>query len=585
MKRSADHLAACVLLAALLSCVAVLAERASAGDGEQGRSEPAVELDATTFDGAAFRYRMEPLEEAAAYRVFRLSYASPVTTPTQRNNTIPAEYYLPNNIVPGEPRRPAVICLHILNGNFELVRLTCSTLAARGIPALWFKMPYYGERGLPGGRAALARDPKLFADALSQALADVRRTVDVLASRPEIDPRRIGVMGISLGGIVAASAAAQEPRIARAVFILAGGDLNRIVHHTRETRELSEMIRRLPDDKRAEVEAAIDAIDPLRHAAKLRDRALAGKVLMINATEDNVIPPPCTERLAAALGIQDRVVWLEGLGHYTALAALPRTLQATADFFAEDLPPDARREPPAPRQGTPLHTMVEILRQAGSLLTSQPGEGRCHLVDLEFTVTMQDEKKVEGRLRLASGAEHKFAIHVDTPLTGKVALGQGEYPWIASGQKVVFRGTLAPDTASRDPLSFVDPEHLQTVRLLSGVLGTLAFAPDMLRQWIVVEEIETDRRKTAILVRKKDAGGDDFLRIELRDDATTPAKITFEVAGVTGSVTVLAWQFNTVSHDGLFQEPDGLPIQDVDATDLYRMASAAFNFALESVRQ
>ena len=43
---------------------------------------------------------------------------------------------------------------------------------------------------------------------MHQAEQDIRRTVDLLASRPEIDPQRIGITGISLGGIVAATVAA-----------------------------------------------------------------------------------------------------------------------------------------------------------------------------------------------------------------------------------------------------------------------------------------------------------------------------------------------------------------------------------------
>ena len=71
---------------------------------------------------------------------------------------------------------------------------------------------------------------------------------------------------------------------------------------------------------------------------------------MINAEKDEVIPRRCTVKLAEAFGIADRVVWLEGLGHYTAMAELPRALRITADFFAQDLPegtppaaPNARR--------------------------------------------------------------------------------------------------------------------------------------------------------------------------------------------------------------------------------------------------
>ena len=308
---------------------------------------------ASGYDKAAFTYRMELQSEHETFRVYRLTYPSPVKSPVAQNNTIPAELYLPKAAKPGSAPRPAVICLHILGGGFELAQLQCTALAARGIPALWFKLPYYAERGLPGGTKALAADPKLFAQAVAQGVEDVRRAVDVLASRSEVNPQEIGIMGVSMGGILAATAAEQEPRIARAVLLLAGGDLLSIVHHAHETRPLSELIRRLPPASRAEVESALRQIDPLEHAAALRPRAAQGRVLMMNAAEDEVVPRACTEKLATALGIGDRVVWLEGLGHYTALAALPRALKTANDFFAQDLPADAARPQPSAAAKSP----------------------------------------------------------------------------------------------------------------------------------------------------------------------------------------------------------------------------------------
>ena len=102
------------------------------------------------------------------------------------------------------------------------------------------------------------------------------------------------------------------------------------------------MIQKLPPPERAEVEAKIAAADPLHFAPALRDRAMQGRVLMINAGEDEVIPRECTVKLAEALGIADRVTWFDGLGHYTAMAELPRALRMTAEFFAQDLPEGAR---------------------------------------------------------------------------------------------------------------------------------------------------------------------------------------------------------------------------------------------------
>ena len=232
---------------------------------EEQRLPEVIEV-AHGFNKAAFRYCIEFAGDHDSFRVYRLTYASPVHSPTPQNNKIAAEYYLPKGLGPGSARRPAVICLHFLGGGEELVRLQCIALVQRGIPSLSFKLPYYGERGLPGGRSALIAQPKLFATAVQQAMADVRRTVDVLASRPEID--RIGVMGTSLGAIIAASAAGQEPRIARAALLLGGGDLLSIVHQARETQELSNAMFRLAPGDRALVEQTIRQADPLQHARR-----------------------------------------------------------------------------------------------------------------------------------------------------------------------------------------------------------------------------------------------------------------------------------------------------------------------------
>ncbi len=142
-----------------------------------------------TYNHAPFEYQSRLLAQRAAFRVYRLTYPSPVVTPVARNNTVPADYYLPNGIHPGDPQRPAVICLHILDGNEELTDLVCSVLAGRGLPAISFKLPYYGERGSAKGPEELADNPQLFVGAISQTGEDIRRTIDLLGSRPEVDPR------------------------------------------------------------------------------------------------------------------------------------------------------------------------------------------------------------------------------------------------------------------------------------------------------------------------------------------------------------------------------------------------------------
>lgn len=566
---------------AVLLATAILGLPSPARAADEASQFPQVVHVSQTFDSQPFEYRILDRTEKTGYVVYRLTYPSPRVTSVLQNNTIPAEYYVPAGLKPSDPPRPAVICLHILDGNLELVRLTSSVLASHGIPSILFLLPYYGERAMPEGPKAMASDPRLFLSAIDQAMVDVKRTVDVLASRPEVDPNHIGITGISLGGIVSATAARLDPRLSRAVLILAGGDVNTIIHFARETRELSQLIKALPPEQKADVEATITALDPLSDAQKLRDRALNGKVLMVNAEEDQVIPPECTRKLAAALGIEDRVVWLKGLGHYTALAELPRILRMTTAFFAQDMPKDLTTTPPPPRQHTPLEVVTSVVQQAVGFFSSEPTAGRCHFVDLDVQVALGDGKTYEGHLQFIRGDQHRFKLQGKLPTIGEVAVGQGSAPWMTSVQKTLFQGTDGDTTAPTAPLQYANPKHLTKVRMLGGLAAGLALAPDMLEQLVTItEETSSDGQKSVRLDLKKRGQG--TFRVSLADDQKTPTKITFNIAKVQGTITVRSWQTNTVAHAAMFEPPAGLTVKEVKRDDLYRIFSSLFNFAMEN---
>ncbi len=574
-----------------LACLAWCAAMAGAAEVERGFAQ--VVRVGASHDNQPFEYRIESQVEKDRYTVLRLTYPSPVVTAVPQNNTIPAEYYVPRGLRTGEARRPAVIFLHILDGNMEMVRMTCSVLASHGIPAILFKLPYYGERGLPEGPEAMARNARLFIAAVSQAFADVRRTVDVLASRPEVDPGRIGIAGVSLGGIVAATAAEMDPRIHRALLILAGGDLVAIIHHARETRELSELIRRLAPDERAEVENALADVDPLRRADRLRERAQQGKVRMINAAEDEVIPRACTEKLADGLGMTGRVHWLDGLGHYTALAALPQILTSMVEFFAEDLPPGVQPPAPATPRRTPVAMVLGLGQQTISFFTREPAEGRCHFADLEVVVRPEGDKPIEGRLRYLRGPGDTFRLEVKAPVVGDVAIGQGAFPWMASGGKAVFRGSprrqagegpgaKAPAFSPRptDPLAFADPKYLMRLKVAAGAVGGAVLAPDMLESLATITEEPSVPPGAAVRIQLKGRNQGVFV-LRFREDRTTPASLDFDVPGAKGTVTFRVWQMDTIARPEAFAPPAALPVKHVDSVELYRILSAMFNFAME----
>ena len=174
---------------------------------------------------------------------------------------------------------------------------------------------------------------------------------------------------------------------------------------------------------------------------------------MINAGEDEVIPRACTVKLASALGIEDHVVWLDGLGHYTALAALPRALKTGVDFFAQDLPADAQRPPVNPARQSPRQKLANLLRQCWSLLGDQPAAGHCHLADIEVQVTPKQGKPIQGRIRLVHGPKPRFTVPVQADGITNFSLGVNDLPWMAC-DKVLFLGGQAP---AADHLSIRSP--------------------------------------------------------------------------------------------------------------------------------
>src|SRR4051812_46075018 len=178
------------------------------------------------MEGGTFPFEIRPLRTTPNYTVEAVRFPSPVVTPDEANNTVHAEYFRPTR--PG--KRPAVIMLHILGADFALSRYVAARLADRGVAALFVKLPYYGERRPEGsGKRFLSADMGRAITAMRQGVCDIRRAAAWLACRPEIDADRLGVAGISLGGIMSSLAASVDPSLNRAALLLAGGDLAEIL--------------------------------------------------------------------------------------------------------------------------------------------------------------------------------------------------------------------------------------------------------------------------------------------------------------------------------------------------------------------
>ncbi len=279
-------------------------------------------LAAHTF---AYEATKLPLD-SQTIQMWDVTFPSPVETKQKANNTVHCEFFLPQS-AGGQKKVPGVIVLHILGGDFALSRVFCNTLAQRGVAALFLKMPYYGPRREPGSsRRMISPDPHETVEGMTQAVLDIRRATAWLAAREDIDSQKLGIFGISLGGITGALAATAEPRLGNVCLLLAGGDLGKVAWESRELDDVRKGWIAMGGTKEEFMRILLE-IDPVTYAANARGR----RILMMNAKEDEVIPKVCTESLWKSLG-EPPIHWYKG-GHYSVAWHLLDALDKTGDFF------------------------------------------------------------------------------------------------------------------------------------------------------------------------------------------------------------------------------------------------------------
>jgi dienelactone hydrolase len=240
--------------------------------------------------------------------LFHLQYPSPVTSPHPENNTVHAEYYRPR----GKGPFPGVIVLDITGGDQSLSRLISTQLAQNQIAGLFVQMAYYGPRRPPGSKLRLmSPDIGHTLEAVRQTVLDLRRAAAWLASRPEIDAKRLGILGTSLGSFMSALTGEMEPRLGRVVVLLGGGGLVDAYYDHPQGAAMRKVFESLGGNKQV-LARWIAPADPITCAANLKERQL----LIIAGKRDEIVPPSAAVALWKASGEQ-KIVWFD-CGHYTA---------------------------------------------------------------------------------------------------------------------------------------------------------------------------------------------------------------------------------------------------------------------------
>ena len=170
----------------------------------------------------SFDYQMKWMYNLPGYDigVYDVRFPSAVESPTPENNTVYCEYYRPE----GKGPFPCAIVLDITGGDQSVSRVICTHLSRHGVAGLFVQMAYYGPRRPPGSKLRLlSTDIFQTAAAIRQTVLDLRLATAWMESRPEVDSKRLGIVGTSLGSFMASLTAEMEPKLGRVALLLSGG--------------------------------------------------------------------------------------------------------------------------------------------------------------------------------------------------------------------------------------------------------------------------------------------------------------------------------------------------------------------------
>lgn len=362
------------------------------GAAAQAAPQPApVDPHFYDYDASApFTVTQTPDKEAMAetggdIQVTRVSYPSPVVTPYPVNNVVTAFLFRPNT--PGP--HPVMLVEHewlpvTLTNEFIL----CATLARAGVAAFLVVQPYsYNRRVLPRVEDVelLSGDTRQTVAAVRQAVLDNRRALDWLQTRPDIDPSRMGVAGISLGGILAPLIAGVDHRAKVLVTIVGGGDVSDLVYDSFITYGLRPALlyRGVTFDS---IKRDYVNIEPTNWLAGFDPK----NALLFNGRFDVFVNPKQAHHLARALGGAP-IVWIP-TGHYGTVFATKKIEAVGAEFVRSRFGLSAA--PFTPPSSLPAPTI-----KLGLLFGGQEGVSPI-IADQLLTGGPGDRYSVDGQLTL-----------------------------------------------------------------------------------------------------------------------------------------------------------------------------------------
>ena len=244
---------------------------------------------------APLELREAGVEVRDGVSVHDVSYTSP------RGGRVPAYLVVP----PGPGPFAGMIFMHGAGGSRAGMLAQAILYAKAGAVTLAIDAALCGGRAIPGEPFLDYRQPERTRDAFIQTVVDLRRAVDLLLSRSDVDSQRLGYVGGSFGAFVGGILSGVEKRIRAYALPSAPASINdatvATVTKARET---------LPKDQLEKSFAIVDAVSDVYYVSHAAPAAL----LFQNGDKDAGVPRQSAERLHRAASDPKTIRWYDG-GH------------------------------------------------------------------------------------------------------------------------------------------------------------------------------------------------------------------------------------------------------------------------------
>ncbi len=260
----------------------------------------------------SFKNRVLDEEESSLYRVRYIRFPS-YGDNGQEDNLVTGRYYESKR--PG--KKPLVIIVPIPDGHtYPAEKMTAYLKSHSQGEVNIFNMTIDKDIVDWSGMAA-AEDEAAFMQRLGRSaqrewttVVDIRRTIDWAEARPELDDERIGLLGFSHGGFLAAGVAVQEPRLAATVLVMAGALLHQPMVRCDLERSQGMRSKALSEFgwSEAELESRIESEFSYFEPANFPDRVDPSTVLIVEAAKDDCIPETARDALWETMGHPQRIL-------------------------------------------------------------------------------------------------------------------------------------------------------------------------------------------------------------------------------------------------------------------------------------